>query len=252
MNYGDIADNDYSTLEGYVTNTHRQKLAYTYTSPTKKPDGLVVILHPQKSAGRYGSTSVDISDLALQLNFATLRFDFRGHGASYDAPHWEKYGVMDWVEDIDTIVNLVVSNQLPGSHNIVLVGISFSSDPALIYTSDHSEISRVICFSPGTGKSSSGTKDNGSRSKWWDSAHHITQIKYDEFVKKISMITQKVDLIHSQSDESVPIEQSEEIIELIGNNATLHRLKSGAHHYMDPPEALKVRQKILTDILNEL
>lgn len=199
---------------------------------------LVIIMHGRRS-NKNREGYLDATRIFHANGYETLRFDFRGHGDSYDAPHWEKYGVLDQLDDLMAVLSYTSRKEY------ILISSSFSSEAALLATAREKRVILTIMISPGLGKNSSGAEDNRFRRIWWDKARKTTQIPFKQYVDELKKITQPVHSLHGTADESVPIELSEELEGLIGTNFQLHRIKDGKHKYTEPKEAMKQRQNIL-------
>ena len=204
---------------------------------------LVIIMHGRRS-NKNREGYIDIAKIAHSLGYETLRFDFRGHGDSYDSPNWQSYGVVDQLSDLLAIL------EHTNRKEYILIGSSFSSEAALLATARMKEVSMAIMISPGLGKNSSGSQDNRYRKVWWDKAKNTTQIPFNQYVEELRKITQPVHSLHGTADESVPIKLSEELENLIGTNFQLHRIKDGKHKYTEPTDAMKQRQNILEILLS--
>lgn len=217
-----------------------------------KPEGNIlgtaIIMHGRRSnKNREGYR--DVGNIALSFNYQVVRFDFRGHGESFDAPSWDKYGVMDQHDDISRVYNyLKEADLLKGK--IVLIPSSFSADPALLFASSN-PVDCIIMISPGEGKNSANTQDNRFRKEWWDKNISTTQIPFSQYKKKLQQISIPIHSLHGDSDESVPMEQSQELQEIIGNNFVIHTIKDGLHKYAQPQGAMIQRQNIIKEICND-
>lgn len=218
--------------------------------PESSTEGTVIIMHGHRS-NKNRKGYLDIANIAQKNNFQTVRFDFRGHGESYDSPNWQNYGIVNQYEDIVTVISYLKENNLLKDKTI-LVPSSFSSDPTLIYTAKHAGVDMVILHSPGQGKNSANAEDNRYRKDWWDNNISTTQISFNKYKKLLDTIEIPIHSLHSTNDKSVPIEQSQELQELIGNNFHLHIIKNGQHKYTQPPQAMKQRQEIINKLLSEI
>lgn len=234
-------------LEISLTTGH---LSTILEKPKGKIKGSVIIMHGRRS-NKNREGYLDIIQIAHKNNFQTVRFDFRGHGDSYDSPNWNNYGIIDQYEDIVTVIKYLKNNGLL-KEKVILVPSSFSSDPVLIYAAKHSGVNTIILHSPGIGKNSANAPDNRYRKNWWDNNISITQIPFSEYKQLLKQIDIPIHSLHGDNDESVPIEQSQELQGLIGGNFRLHTIKDGKHKYTQPPQAMQQRQEIINNLLSEI
>jgi len=196
-------------------------------------------------------SSLDLARICHDNGFQIVRFDFRGHGESSDSPNWERYGVLDQKEDIESVLRYLKENDLLKG-KIVFIASSFSAEAALLSASWHNEVELLVLVSPGLGKNSSDAEDNRFRAVWWDKNLKVTQIDFASYISTLTKINREVYSLHGDNDLHVPLEQSRELEQIIGSNFHLHVIKNGGHKYSEPGEGMQQRQKIINEILSKI
>lgn len=98
-------------------------LACVLSQPDEEPLGAVVLLHPHPLYGgdRDNQVMKDLNDIFLELDYTTLRFDFRGVTGGYA-------GVAGAVEDTHKAIELLESFE---PSTLGLAGYSFGGSVAL-------------------------------------------------------------------------------------------------------------------------
>ncbi len=122
------------------------KLCGVFTVPRKGVKGFAILLHGLGGTkDEYGGFYKELSEKLCGEGYATLRFDFRGHGESEG--YQREFTVTGQILDIKASVR-EVSKIWNG--NISLVATSFGAGAGVIYTAIHGRniIDRLVLISP--------------------------------------------------------------------------------------------------------
>lgn len=192
-------------------------------------------------------TYLDFEQVALDKNYAVIRYDHPGHGQS--GGNIEDVTIPSATDALAAVVNYAQSfnDQLDLSSTTLLAG-SLAAEIALRYTSQKKNIKNLIFVSPGFGKGSSKTQKNMSRELFWDNIVDFTGITFEDYKNKISSIQVPICIIHGDKDSRVPISQSHELQKIIGENVTIDIIE-GMDHKPGDEEEIAERLKRLAKYL---
>lgn len=214
---------------------------------TKNKKFPVVIMFHGFGANRieYYSSFVKISNLLLEEDIASIRFDFSGHGES-DGDFFD-ITLSNEVEEGKKIVEFVKTLDFVDQENISLLGMSLGGVVASVVAGEIKDLVKSLCmWAPaavildeininGTiqGKSISEINEKG----YFDFHSYKVSQEFIEDIKKFNIydrakfFNKKVKIIHGDKDWIAPIEYSERYIDQYEGRGELYRIIGADHSF---------------------
>jgi pimeloyl-ACP methyl ester carboxylesterase len=137
-----------------------------YIPKGQGPFPAIVFIHGENKLGRNLPLYRILCKKFVQLNYVVLNFDLRGFGESQDPDKIESLNDLDFVGDVSSAVNYLLSLDKVNHSNINVVGHSLGAGVALAVASENiSEIRKIAVISPGirTGKNKNRAQGNSLR-----------------------------------------------------------------------------------------
>jgi uncharacterized protein len=195
-------------------------LEYALWLPPGPARAGIVILH---GAGSCKESHYDFARAAIALDFAAIAFDARGHGPS-DGPMDD--GVLDDVGAVADVVRAAAGDpRLP----VVLRGSSMGGYFAL-RAAERVDAAAVIAICPA---SAAGLRRGLAEGRFEfdaDIAALDALLATDELEDIASKLEIPVLLLHAEGDESVPVQQSRELVAHLSHPRSRLIAVPGGHH----------------------
>lgn len=122
------------------------KLAADYTEPPMC-NSWVIMCHGISSHKKEYLDMFDISaKLLAEHGIGTLKFDFRGHGASEGAQ--ADFSIIGQMIDIDAAIKWILDNAASGSQHISYLGVSFGGGVGVLYDYAEDVFASISLFAP--------------------------------------------------------------------------------------------------------
>lgn len=225
--------------------SQNNKVVGILSNPHKQINIPIVILTHGFGSGKDRNTYTKLESILNKNGYATLRFDFFGHGESDGK--FEEITVSKAVEDTKMAIKVVEGK---GFSQIVLLGTSFGGNASILTASSYSvHLSALILRSAVSDyKSLQGAKKTPEDISEWKNKGYIDitdewrtyRLNYsffedisqnDEYesAKKINIPTL---IIHGDEDKTVPVEQSERLHQVI-SQSKLFIVHGAGHRYTD-------------------
>lgn len=245
-------------------NSKGDSLVGVLSTPTFNPKNAIVILCHGSDSSKDSNTYLEMENVLKTNNFASLRFDFYGHGES--AGKFEDITVSEAVDDILQVIEFVKDR---GFKKIALFGSSFGGCASIIAASKTDDLSALILRSPVsdyknleisrftaeelkewkekgyTYKSEAG----GEKKMNYSYLEDLLKLNEYEAAKNINIPTF---ISHGDQDSVVPLEQSLRLKNVIRESRLLIS-KGAKHRYSEQPEKQKEEFKqALISFLNEV
>ena len=221
-------------------------LAFSLWTPPgdEPPRGGIVILH---GAGSGQESHYDFARAALAAGFAAIAFDQRGHGASR--------GAMDArvLDDVAAVADLLRTRIGQPELPIALRGSSMGGYLAIV-AAPRVGAQAVVAICPASAEAlrrglASGRlafdADLGALERFL-SAHDLAQAA--------TTLTIPLLLLHAEGDEQVPVEQSQELAQLVTSEGSRLVTVRGGHHrsVQHDPELQAISLRWLEDALRPI
>mmetsp|Transcript_9390 Transcript_9390/g.11254 ORF Transcript_9390/g.11254 Transcript_9390/m.11254 type:complete len:227 (+) Transcript_9390:86-766(+) len=123
------------TLEGYFCNNNQS------STPNGRTCCIVMHPHPKLGGNCDNNVVIGVTKSLVQAGYSTLRFNFRGVGASKGSSSWK--GVAER-EDVKSAIDFARSNE--EIERIIIVGYSFGSAVSLAISADEKYNSLVDLY----------------------------------------------------------------------------------------------------------
>ncbi len=236
----------------FFENSRGSRLCGILANPTSNKDRPIMILCHGFSTSKDSYTYVRLEEILNGKGISTFRFDFFAHGESEG-----EFEDITISEAVDDILNAIRFLKESGYLKIGLVGSSFSGIASVIVASKTDDLFILALKSPVSddlGKLVA--QESKQEIKTWKEKGFIYYTSSDgrglklnysffeddekvngyEAAKKIKIPTF---IVHGDSDESVPIEQSKKIVGLI-ENSRLEIIEGADHRYSKPEDFEKM------------
>ncbi len=221
------------------------------------PTGAIVIIAHGFRSSMKSRTSSSIARTLSHLGINTLRFDFYGHGHS--TGEFADVTLTKALQDLHAVIGFVRDR---GYEQVGLFGSSFGGMVSLLVASEDMNLFAVVLKSPVVDYAAKEIHRRGKKGiqVWKDQgtveyilpngvrlplhyAFYEDSLQYAGYAY-VQKITAPTLFVHGDADTVVPVEQSEQAVELM-MNATLEKL-SGVNHFYDKKEDFS-RLLILTE-----
>jgi len=219
------------------SNKKGDKLVGILSDPGSKT---VVVMCHGFTTGKDSSTNKRLENEFNDKGLATFRFDFFAHGESEG--DFKDITISEATEDVLCAIALVRER---GYEKVGLVGSSFGGTACILAASQTKELFVVALKAPVSDYKGNlvAHRDVGKwkkdgfveyisgdgRKHKLDYNFYLDTEKYNEH-KEAEKITAPTIIIHGDADESVPIEQSKRLAEII-KHCTLHILPGADHRF---------------------
>jgi hypothetical protein len=239
----------------FFENKEGIRIAATYcASSTDSP--IAILCHGFRSS----MNSPGLCALEKKLvaeGFATMKFDFRGHGES--GGNFEELIVGGEVDDLNAAISFVEKNV---GKRIGVVGSSLSGLVSIIQASRDSRIKVLALRAPvsdfkalySANYDIIGWKKNGFTTTYsragkafkLNYAFYEEGLKYDayELAEKIRAPTL---IVHGDKDDSVPLEQSEKLLKHLRCEKKLVVIKGGTHFLGEVEEHARIQNEAVAE-----
>lgn len=180
-----------------------QRISTVVKFPSVKNLKLLIILHGWNSH-KDKATYLEPERFALNKGYATVRFDFPGHGESSGST--KECNIQTSILSLSEVINHLRNNfsYKINISNIAILANSFSGEVALLAASRFQSIKKLILTSPGLGKNLAKTKKNSLREYFWDNIKDFTGISFQSYIEYMKQIKIPVYIIHGKQDKQVP------------------------------------------------
>ncbi|MFQ5834453.1 MAG: alpha/beta hydrolase family protein [bacterium] len=236
----------------FFENTKENKLCGILANPTSNKEKPVIILCHGFSTSKDSYTNIRLEKILNEKGISTFRFDFFAHGESEG-----EFEDITISEAVDDILNAIRFLKELGYSKIGLVGSSFGGLASVIAASKTDDLFILALKSPVSGylgklvveetkKEIETWKekgfiyytsgDGGELKVNYSFFEDAEKVNGYEAAKKIKIPTL---IVHGDNDESVPIEQSKKIVDLI-ENSKLEIIESADHRYSKPEDFEKM------------
>lgn len=236
----------------FFRNSKGRRLSAILSCPASARKSQIVILCHGFSSSKESKTNVRLEAILNQNRICTLRFDFFGHGESDG--RFEETTISKAVDDILSVIEFLNKS---GYDKMGLVGSSFGGMASLIAASKTKDLIFLALKSPVSDCLSrivvqfdeqaiqgwrekrfiSVTSPNGETLRlnysFFDDAEKVDAYASCEKIKIPTLI------VHGDSDETVPLVQSQKASLLI-ENCRLEIIKGADHRYTRPEEFEKM------------
>ena len=223
----------------YLTLSSGLNLSYLIT--TKNPDSskIVIIIHGlfcTKNSRLY----VLISDF---LEFNSIRFDFEGCGDS----EGETY-ISNYLKEVENVHSVVLWCRSQGYDVLAIIGHSKGANNAIIYSALYDDVSNYICLAPRLIMTINSPMLNYYQNDIINKGITAVKIKAKEYFITKEHIKEKNELdmrkycenakntillIHGDNDEVIPISDSYQTSEILGQHCKEFFVVKGANHLFE-------------------
>lgn len=221
-------------------NSKGDSLVSILSIPTLNPKNAIVILCHGSGSDKNTEAHVVLEKLLKTNKYASLRFDFYGHGESEGL--FENITISEAVDDVLQAIKFVKEK---GYQKIVLLGGSFGGCASIIVASKTKDLSALILRSPVSAYKNLETsrltsaelkdwkekgytyKSDAGENKRINYSYYEDLLRLDEYklARKINIPTL---IFHGDNDKVVPLEQSIKLNKVIKNSELL--ISSGGGH----------------------
>ena len=244
----------------FFNNTKGDKLCGILSNPTEKKEKPIIILCHGFTSNKNSPKYVKLENILNRHEISTFRFDFYGHGESEG-----KFEDITISEAVNDILNAIKFLKQSGYSKIGLVGNSFGGIASTMTASKTDDLFILVLISPVSdymGKMLA-QKNRYPIDKWKKNGfmHHVSndgtkrRLNYSFFkdsinnngyeaAKKIGIPTL---IVHGDSDETVPIEQSEKTSGSL--KACRLEIIKGADHRYSKPEDFDKMLDVVSDFI---
>ncbi len=231
------------------------------SEPSRDAGRLMVVLCHGFGTSKDSRTYLRLEEQLFLAGISTFRFDFFGHGESEG--RFAEITVSEAVNDVLAAINQVKD---AGCRRIGLVGSSFGGLAALVAAPQVPDLCLLALKSPVSDYISRlfVTRDGHDLEAWKeqgfiqipDGEGHLTKLNYKFYqdAEKASgytaadKITAPTLIVHGDQDESVPVEQSRNLAQIIPN-CQLKILKGADHRYSQDTDFERMLNLIASFIL---
>jgi hypothetical protein len=227
----------------FFENARGNKLCGILANPTSSKEKPVMILCHGFSTSKDSFTNIRLEKILNKKGISTFRFDFFAHGESEGS--FEDITVSEAVDDI---LNAIKSLKELGYSKIGLVGSSFGGIAGVIAASKTDNLFILALKSPVSGDLDKlVAQETKQEIETWKEKGFIyytssegrkLKLNYSfiEDAEKVNgyEAAQKIKIptliVHGAHDESIPIEQSKKLVDLI-ENSRLEIIEGADHRY---------------------
>ncbi|MFA5926044.1 MAG: alpha/beta hydrolase [Parcubacteria group bacterium] len=246
----------------FFQNSNGLKLCGVLSNPADDVSRPIMILCHGFTRSKDTRTYPILEKLINEKNIATFRFDFFGHGESEGK--FEDITISEGVDDILRAIDYLKSL---GYSKMGLFGSSFGGAASIIAASKTKDLSLLALKSPvadymereigkGNKKELEEWKNKGYKD-YFDSKGNKFKLNYTFFEdfknndgykagKNISIPTL---IVHGDADTSVPIEQSDKLVEILPNGKL--EIIPGADHHYSNPEHYQKHLDLIVDFISK-
>jgi len=227
----------------YFKNSKGDKICGILSNPTDDISKLIVILCHGFTTSKDNSTNRKLEEILNEKDIATLRFDFFGHGESEGdfAEITVSEGADDTLRAIDYLKAL-------GYSKIGLFGGSFGGITSIMTTSKTKDLCMLALKSPVVNYKERDliVKSKEELEQWKkdgyreyvdgkDNKHKLNYTFFEDYDNNdgyavATKITIPTLIVHGDKDESVPVEQSIKVSDIL-SDCTLEIIPEANHHY---------------------
>ena len=241
----------------FFKNSKGDKLCGILSNQTNDNTRPIIILCHGFTSSKESPTYIKLEEIFNNNNISTLRFDFYGHGESEGM--FEDVTVSEAVDDILRAIDFLKEK---GYSRIGLVGSSFGGSSSIMAASRTNDLFALGLIAPVSDYEEVAIKKYGKESIERGYVNHLKKdggklkINYSFFedfknnngyeaAKKIRI---PVLIVHGDSDQTVPLEQSKKTSKLI-ENCKLEIIEGGGHSFKYEPENFKKVIKLISDFI---
>lgn len=212
------------------------------------PDGsapypVAVLVHGYFS-GKNSNSNLALMSHLLESGVAVVRFDFRGHRDSDGKI--EDVNISTGLKDLAVVMGYVRESEQFQQDSLGIVGNSYGGVVTELFAARNLYFKCVALKAPATDWAEARRKRFGDAvmQEWrekgvYNFPHdgqdiHTPYSFYEDIAsydvyREVTAIKCPVLVVHGDADESVPVEQSKRLVEVIGTKAQLHIYPGGDH-----------------------
>ena len=235
----------------YLINNKNQKISYK----SIKGKGLGIIFIHGLNSNKEGIKAINIEKYAKKNKLSFIRFDCRGHGASFG--NFEDFTISDWKKDLLTIIDnltngpqILIGSSMGGWLMILAAKARPKKIVGLIGLAAAVDFENHL-YNKLTKKNKSELKSNGITKyssygfSYYLKSKFFIDAKKNNILKKKFKFTKPIILIHGIKDEVVNIDMPRKIINVTtGKNIQLLYLKSSDHRLSQTSDLLVINNSI--------
>jgi len=189
----------------FFNNSKGDKLCGILSNPTGNKQKPIIIFCHGFTSSKDSRSYLRLEEVLNKKDISIFRFDFYGHGESEGS--LEDFTIQEGVQDILSAIKCLKSK---GYETYIVMGKSRGGVCALRATAKSKDVIAIAMVCP------------GSKSE-----------NYEELYKIAEGIKIPTLIVHGNKDESVPIEKSKKLTNLI-KNSKLEIVKGADHNYSNP------------------
>jgi len=200
-NYSNIKYNWINVEAFYVKKSNKKNLAViSIKNINKNKENSFSILFSHGNSSDLGTMYPFLVDMATQLKVDIYAYDYSGYGESEGKP-----SELSIYDDIETVIEFIISKCNLKQENIILFGNSLGSAPTIKIASNikYKEIRAVMLLSP----IASGIQT--ARHQFKASKEDLKEIDFFSNISLISEVSCPIFIVHGVKDKIIPVSQVE-------------------------------------------